>query len=210
MVEQDSTVSDARERILAAAASAFAAHGAAGTSIRAVARAAGVSPALVMHHFGSKDGLREACDEAVLDAVTQRKLAYTSQAGPDFSPAAIHEYLTSGGSPEHLRYLTRMILDGTDAGEHLFRSIVERTESVLREGWPGLRLHEVADPRATAVLLSLHALAPLLLAGPAGRALGLPDGGGADADAADPAAILDRLSGPLMSLYTQGLITLQE
>ncbi len=44
-------------RIVAAARDEFADHGWAGTTIRAVARAADVDPALVYHYFGSKEGL---------------------------------------------------------------------------------------------------------------------------------------------------------
>ncbi|HVQ97388.1 MAG TPA: TetR family transcriptional regulator [Mycobacterium sp.] len=47
-------------RILAAARHEFAEHGWAGTTIRAVARAADVDPALVYHYFGSKEGLLDA------------------------------------------------------------------------------------------------------------------------------------------------------
>ncbi|MCX2711748.1 TetR family transcriptional regulator [Mycolicibacterium sp. J2] len=47
-------------RILAAAREAFADTGYAGTTIRSVARAADVDPALVYHYFGSKDGLLDA------------------------------------------------------------------------------------------------------------------------------------------------------
>ena len=47
-------------RILVAAREAFADTGYAGTTIRAVARAAVVDPALVYHYFGSKDGLLDA------------------------------------------------------------------------------------------------------------------------------------------------------
>lgn len=47
-------------RIVAAARDEFADHGWAGTTIRAVARAAGVDPALVYHYFGSKEGLLDA------------------------------------------------------------------------------------------------------------------------------------------------------
>jgi AcrR family transcriptional regulator len=47
-------------RILAAARDEFAEHGWAGTTIRAVARAADVDPALVYHYFGSKEGLLDA------------------------------------------------------------------------------------------------------------------------------------------------------
>ncbi|MGW4411509.1 TetR/AcrR family transcriptional regulator [Nonomuraea sp. NPDC004702] len=53
-----------RQEILEAAMESFAAHGYGGTTIRAVARAAGVDPALVMHFFGNKDGLFEAAIKA--------------------------------------------------------------------------------------------------------------------------------------------------
>lgn len=47
-------------RILGAARDAFADTGYAGTTIRSVARAADVDPALVYHYFGSKDRLLDA------------------------------------------------------------------------------------------------------------------------------------------------------
>jgi AcrR family transcriptional regulator len=47
-------------KIVAAARAEFAEHGWAGTTIRAVARAADVDPALVYHYFGSKEGLLDA------------------------------------------------------------------------------------------------------------------------------------------------------
>lgn len=47
-------------RILSAARDEFAKHGWAGTTMRAVARAADVDPALVYHYFGSKEALLDA------------------------------------------------------------------------------------------------------------------------------------------------------
>jgi AcrR family transcriptional regulator len=47
-------------RILDVARAEFAQNGLAGTTIRAVARAADVDPALVYHYFGSKEGLLDA------------------------------------------------------------------------------------------------------------------------------------------------------
>lgn len=47
-------------RILRAAREAFAETGWAGTTMRAVARAADVDPSLVYHYFGSKEGLLDA------------------------------------------------------------------------------------------------------------------------------------------------------
>src|SRR6059036_3345275 len=63
VLESDLT---AKARIRGAAMKLFAAEGVAASSLRAVARAAGVSPGLVVHHFGSKQGLVRAVDEAAL------------------------------------------------------------------------------------------------------------------------------------------------
>ena len=56
-----------RPAILAAARELFAAHGFAGTTIRAVAAQARVDPALVHHYFGTKDDLFLAALELQLD-----------------------------------------------------------------------------------------------------------------------------------------------
>jgi AcrR family transcriptional regulator len=53
--------------ILAAARGLFAEHGYERTTIRAVAGEAGVDPALVMQHFGSKDGLFAAAAISTVD-----------------------------------------------------------------------------------------------------------------------------------------------
>jgi AcrR family transcriptional regulator len=49
--------SDNRARVLTAARDAFASHGFEGATIRSIANAAGVDPALVHHFFGSKEAL---------------------------------------------------------------------------------------------------------------------------------------------------------
>src|ERR1700733_6023291 len=48
------------DRIAAAARESFAREGGGGTSMRAVARQAGVDPALVHYYFGSKEALLDA------------------------------------------------------------------------------------------------------------------------------------------------------
>lgn len=58
---------DTRNAILAAARGAFAANGFSATSIRAIAGAAGVDPALIHHYFGSKDALFLATVEIPVD-----------------------------------------------------------------------------------------------------------------------------------------------
>lgn len=59
--------SGTREAILAAAKEAFGTQGYAATSLRGIARTAGVDPSLVTHFFASKDGLFEASLELPMD-----------------------------------------------------------------------------------------------------------------------------------------------
>jgi len=65
----------------------FAEHGPGAVSVRQIAAAAGVSPGLIVHHFGSKDGLRDAVDQYVL-AVFDRMLGDMSSGRPDLFDAA--------------------------------------------------------------------------------------------------------------------------
>jgi AcrR family transcriptional regulator len=58
---------DTRATILTEARTLFAANGYAGTSVRAIATAAGVDAALVHHYFGSKDDLFVAALQVPLD-----------------------------------------------------------------------------------------------------------------------------------------------
>jgi len=62
--------SGTRAAILAAAREAFGAQGYGATSVRAVARTAQVDPSLVLHFFGSKDGLFEAVLALPIDPAT--------------------------------------------------------------------------------------------------------------------------------------------
>lgn len=56
----------ARARIRDEALRLFGNHGPDAVTLRDIAAAAGVSPALVVRHYGSKDGLREAVDDHVV------------------------------------------------------------------------------------------------------------------------------------------------
>lgn len=73
--------SDTRAAILAAARELFAGHGFAGTTIRAVAAAAGVDAALVHHYFGTKDDLFMAALDIPVDP--RELLAPVVAQGPD-------------------------------------------------------------------------------------------------------------------------------
>ena len=151
----------ARARIRDTALARFGADGIAGTSVRAVAADAGVSAALVLHHFGSKEGLRQACDEHVLEAV---------RAGGDADISALGEML--GAATPLRRYLARALLDGTDAATTLFTEIVDRTEEWLAQGEAEGWVRPSSDARARAVTYVSWLLAPLVLGDQVGRLLG--------------------------------------
>ena len=72
---------DTRAEVLAAARASFAEKGFRGTTIRAVAAAAGVDPALVHHYFGSKDDLFLAALEMPVDP--RELLAPVMAQGPE-------------------------------------------------------------------------------------------------------------------------------
>ncbi|SES30126.1 transcriptional regulator, TetR family [Lentzea xinjiangensis] len=151
----------ARARIRDAALARFGTDGIAGTSVRAVAADAGVSPALVVHHFGSKEGLRQACDDYVLDSI---------RSGGAAASEALGEVLQAA-TPVR-RYLARALLDDTPAAGALFAEIVDRTQAWLAagedEGW----VRGCADARARAVTYVSWLLAPLVLGNHVGRLLG--------------------------------------
>src|SRR5262245_34176657 len=58
---------DTRQALLEAALDLFAEHGYAGTSMRALARAAGVRESAIYHHFASKESLFAALVDMILD-----------------------------------------------------------------------------------------------------------------------------------------------
>lgn len=80
---------ETRKKILEAATRAFSEADSQGTSLRAIARAAGVNSALIQYHFGSREGLFEAAFvEALRPVQTRRdallaKLEDSSRPSPD-------------------------------------------------------------------------------------------------------------------------------
>lgn len=110
-------------RILAAARDEFAQHGWAGTTIRAVARAADVDPALVYHYFGSKERLLDAATDPpqkFLDNVAKVWATPTQQLG-----RALIEVLLANWADEEIGPTLRAILQ-TAAHEQTTREKLGR------------------------------------------------------------------------------------
>jgi len=121
----------ARARIIDAAVTVFAHQGSA-ASVRAIAAAAGVSPALITHHFGTKEALKAECDERVLDAYTDVKMA--GIADPMGSMASLGD-----GDPveaERLTmlssYMLRAFLDGGTTAKQFYERLADRIADIMQ------------------------------------------------------------------------------
>ena len=77
-----------RNRILQAAVDLFGENGREGAAIREVARRAEVSMSTVLHHFGSKQGLFDACVNAMLDGLATHQDAMLGVATAASEPRA--------------------------------------------------------------------------------------------------------------------------
>jgi len=154
----------ARARIRDAALALFAERGMDRATIRDIAKAAGVSGGLVRHHFGSKDGLRAACDSYALDQLMQiKEQAVDGQlANPSFMSAAHPTVLLL------YRYLARSLVDGSPAAAAMFDEMVELGEAWLATHNPG----QMADPRGYSAVLVAMQTGMLMMHGQLSRWLG--------------------------------------
>ena len=123
----------ARARIRDAALVQFSEHGVRGATIKGIAEQAGVSPGLVQHHFGTKDNLRQACDDTVVD-IFLRQTVHGAASGditqPDFI-AGLYE-----ASPPLIRYLARAAVEGGPAAATVLDEIAAGAEEFLTSTWP--------------------------------------------------------------------------
>jgi AcrR family transcriptional regulator len=181
----------ARARIRDAALRLFAERGLDGTTIRDIARAAGVSGGLVRHHFGSKDDLRAACDSYALDQlmrIKEQAVLDGQLANPAFMSAAHPTVLLT------YRYLARSLMDGSPAAAAMFDEMVELCEAWLARHNPG----QMADPRGYSAALVAMQTGLLMMHGPLSRWLG------ADIFTAEGHL---RLAGALIDFYSQPLLS---
>jgi AcrR family transcriptional regulator len=141
----------AAARIRDAAIEQFGAHGF-GVGLRSIAEAAGVSAALVIHHFGSKDGLRKACDDYIAEEIRSDKTEAMRAREPAtwFAQlAAIESYAPM------MAYLVRCMQSGGELGKTLWRRMIDNAESYLDEGVRAGTLKPSRDPEARAKFLAI-------------------------------------------------------
>jgi len=141
----------AAARIRDAAIEQFGQHGFA-VGLRTIAEAAGVSAALVIHHFGSKDGLRKACDDYIAEEIRSGK----SEAMRSTDPATWFAQMAEIESYAPLMaYLVRSMQTGGDLAKTLWQKMIDDAEEYLDDGVRTGLLKPSRDPRARAKYLSI-------------------------------------------------------
>ena len=169
----------ARARIRDAAIARFAADGVASTTLRSVAEDAGVSAPLVVHHFGSKEGLRVACDHHVASVIrTSKSAAMTGNLDPLSGLRQI------GHGPPLLRYLARTLADGSEHVAALLDELVDDAVGYLQQGVEHGFVKPTSSPRERAVVMLMWHFGALVLHEHVNRLLG------ADLTASDPVELL--------------------
>jgi AcrR family transcriptional regulator len=138
-------------RIRDAAIAQFGEHGF-DVGLRVIAKAAGVSAALVIHHFGSKDGLRQACDDFVADSVRAAKSESIQSSDPASWFAQLAEVESFAPS---MAYLMRSLRSGGDFAKSLWHNMIDNAELYIEEGVRAGTIKASPDPKGRAKFLAM-------------------------------------------------------
>lgn len=182
-------------RIRDAAIQQFGEHGFS-TGVRAIATAAGVSAGLVIHHFGSKDGLRKACDDYIAEQIRSAKTESIQSSDPATwfaQMAEIEEYAPM------MAYLVRSMQSGSALAQGFWQKMLGNVEQYLEAGVRAGTLKPSRDPKARAKYLGIMGGGAFLLY------LQLHD------NPSDVRAVLrdyaEDMVLPALEIYTNGLMT---
>lgn len=183
------------ERIRDAAIDLYGRHGFSAVTLKDIAAAAGVSAPLVIHHFGSTAGLREACDKHVAAAVRRSK---EESVGLGHLPRNyVMELMHS--QKYLLLYIFRAFAAGGEETDRLFDQMVDDSLAYTAAGEELGLVHPSPDPRRRAVVMLAQSFGALLLHRQIKRHLGVDPVNGPPEDLAP-------YMEALVELYTQPLL----
>lgn len=187
----------ARARIRDAAIHRFGREGF-GASLRTIAADAGASPGLVIHHFGSKQRLREECDAHVLAEIRHAKHESIVEArgGRLFEAlASVEEYGPT------FTYVVRSLQQGGDLAKAFVDHMVADAVEYVGEAVAAGVMVPSRDEEARARYMVLSSLGAALLA----LAIDPPE------DPSDLGAMMrrhfDLIMLPALELYSEGALT---
>jgi AcrR family transcriptional regulator len=166
--------------------------------LRAIATDAGVTAGLVVHHFGSKDGLRRACDEHVLSVVRAEKTRTLTDRSAVTLMAQLAE--VEQFAPV-VRYLLRSLQAGGELAGTLIDQMTADADAYLAAGVAAGVVRPSRDPSARSRYLTYQAVGGMLL------------WFGLNASVNDPEAFrtrfrqyVDQVTAPALELFAQGLL----
>jgi len=147
----------ARARIRDAAVVCFARDGFS-APLRVIAKEAGVSVPLITHHYGTKDALREVCDEWILDRFLEMKLTAIEQ------PSSVKDTLADTASASVLTvYMVRSFLDATSSAKRFFDRFVEQLRRIMDSARQAGIVTPSADEEERLHLMATQNLGSLLV-----------------------------------------------
>ncbi len=169
-------------------------------SIRDIAAAAGVSPSLVVHHYGTKSRLREAADQRAIEVVTELvdTLSGLDEPGEGGAVSLAAAFQERVGTSPVLGYTRRLLIDGGTAAATLFDALYSATVRMLSELESRGLVRPTDDQPGRAAFLLVNDLAVMIMRDEIGRVLGV-----------DPLsrAGLQRWGGTVMDIYANGVFT---
>ncbi|MBT5398366.1 MAG: TetR/AcrR family transcriptional regulator [Micrococcales bacterium] len=149
-----------KDELLAIAVQMFAADGFQKTSLRSIAKQAGVSPALMIHHFGTKDKLIDlAIVNTLGDWVAKEKLAMLDDQENQLS--SWQSIMEQGATP--LNFFRQVLIAGGKYAGRLFDVAVLESEALLKTVAENGHLKKVSDHHVTAILMTLSGMGSLIL-----------------------------------------------
>lgn len=157
----------ARANIRDCALALFADRGFDVVTVREIAKCAEVSPALVLHHYGSKEGLRHAVDEhvaGIFDVLLAQDTDAWDAANTAKEFTGFAELLLAN-LPANTRipaYLRRLFLTGDPVGKDLFRRWLEMTVGISEQLIAAGIMLPVDDVQARAAFLLCNDLSMIL------------------------------------------------
>lgn len=166
------------------------------TSIRGIANAAGVSPGLVIHHFGSKDALRQCCDDFILSKTMARA---NDESSPQGFRSVLEQHLKNPDDFNlEIGYLRRAVSENSPMGQQFIALVIDETEEIVRAGIADGTMNPSADPRALAVFVAMTSVSMLTMSAYINAALGIEE---------FSQALTSRMAIPALELFTYGLYT---
>ena len=140
------------------------------TTVRAIAEDAGVSPGLVIHHFGSKEGLRRACDRHAVDQIRRTKQEAIESGRLD-DPEMMSAGFAMAGPL--MRYLAWALSTGSGEAADLFDDLVTQSALLLKLAADHGAIDPGPDPEARAAMQLAMQMGALLMIDHVGRQLGV-------------------------------------